>query len=310
MKANYILLIIICCLLHACNKPQPQQQSESVESIKEANKETTQEELIIKSIEEQNDFQPRTIVDYSFICEEEHGMNGLLIKYELAIDKEGLKDDYPTQGIRLYEKLGDDYAFVFDNPNAWMCMGCNNSLNTWMNTENAQLNIAMTWGPRQSTSSTYIFEYDKKNKHWYLIECNDRKIKPDSVILLQDFDAESTEYNKEMYEKMYENINSFYISVANWGNGIELERQEYTSAFDHSLSVRQEEIDELLDKMDEEDYVDAFKCAPILQEGGNYLGRYILQQLIDRFPDNEQTTKAQSLLEQYEKEQTLNNDDE
>lgn len=303
-------LEIISAINNEFRNPRDEETGNDTNVVTSQYTEMTKEEIekiIVSKLQVKKDFIPRQQMEYIFINEANHGMDGLFIRYSLANEKEGWSD-YPLRGIRLYEKKGDEYLLVYDNPNAWMCEGCNNSLHAWLEFDSDTLKIKMLYGPHQSFSEIYDFKYNKVTKHWQLVACGQRPVKKTANIYLENYNAEETKYQDGIYENMFENLNDLHNVLQQWDNpeGEELNRGYFISEADHQLNVSIENMDELIDKMAEEDYSIALACAPILQKHGNYyMSQYLLQQIISKYPNHPLEMSAQELLRNTRVEEKL-----
>lgn len=258
------------------------------------------EQNIISKLQAEKDFIPRKQIEYIFINEANHGMDGLFIRYYQVIDSL----EYSLQGIRLYEKKGDEYQLSYDNPNAWMCDGCSNCLNPWLGLSSDTLEIGMSWGPHQGAHTIYDFKYNKVTRHWQLVVCNERPVKHSANIYLENLNAETTEDQGEIYENMYKDLDDLYKILLIWDNpeGEELSRAYFMSEFDHQLYMRTEDIHELVDKMTDKDYSTALECARILQKNMNSDGLSLLEQIISKYPNHPLESSAEKLLKKDEQQ--------
>lgn len=260
------------------------------------------EDIIVWKLENALNFAPRKVDKYIFVNEEEHGMDGLFVKYEM-VDYNDSTGKYPLRGLRLYEKNGDEYDKIsFDNPYAWMCEGCNNSRNSWLIMKKDTLKLIASWGPRQEMSSNYYFQYKKLTKKWTLMECNYTPIKQEVDIILDNYNGETTEYQREIYANRYNDLHHFHDVIQRWNDGEDVGLRYITSWVDHQLAISEKDVDELIEEMSEDDYTIILECAPILQNHRNYIGKYILKKVMEKYPNHDLNILADEMLKQYELE--------
>lgn len=201
---QFFILLFLLIFLPACTK-----------TTTEKHKEKASDEEIFAQLDdifEKKYKFPDSQIHQTF--EYKDGINGFFI---IIMEK---TNESPLLGLAFFENIHDslnyfnnikhDYLLKFENLKAFMCVGCNNSLNKDIkiggeNDSNGYIELNETWGPHQSMVNKTIFVYDKKISKWILSSS--------SKEYGEEYGEEYSNYEKINTEKHNIYLDTFDIEV-------------------------------------------------------------------------------------------------